>query len=347
MLFAFDGRGGALLLMALAAVTLFAASRTAAGALARLAGGGGDARPGMRALGYWLPIAVTSLVALRLRKPEIAVALAFSTGVAAGSFVLGVLTYIAPMESAPASRRAWPFVLPAALLALVAGFSGEFTSVHALAMLILGAAVSLAWREAAKKSEPALAQAAEAPRLAYGLSAAELVLALALAAVGGWAAVTLATRAAAAVPLVSTRLVTVALLTPLLSLPMLTGAPPERAAAHTSSMASTVVALVLLNLCVLLPVLTIIWHVAGGLAAAGAAASSQSSNLIASVAAGATPMPFPLATWRIDAVVLTVLGLALIPVGLGRWELGRWEAIGLVAGYALYLAVSAAVSVRT
>jgi hypothetical protein len=37
----------------------------------------------------------------------------------------------------------------------------------------------------------------------------------------------------------------------------------------------------------------------------------------------------------------------MIPVALGRWELRRWEAIGLVAGYALYLAVSAAVSVRS
>jgi Ca2+/Na+ antiporter len=54
-----------------------------------------------------------------------------------------------------------------------------------------------------------------------------------------------------------------------------------------------------------------------------------------------------LATWRIDAVMLSVLGLAMIPIALGRWEVRRWEAIGLVAGYALYLAVSAAVSVKT
>ena len=354
MLFGSDGRGGALALAALAAVTLYVSSRTAAGVLTR---GRGPARPGLRAAGHWLPIAITALVAVQLRKPEIAVALAFSTSVAALSFVLGVLTYIAPMETAPASRRAWPFVLPAALLALVAGFSGQFTWVHALAMLVLGGAVYSAWREAVARGEAeavveAVAaadasneNAAPAVRPPWVL-AAEILLAAALAVVGGWAAVTLASRAAATLPLVSTRLVTIAILTPLLSMPMLSAAPPERAAAHTSSMASTLVALALLNLCGLLPLLTILWHLHGGATAASGVAGATTTQYVLAMTANAPPMPFPLATWRIDAVVLTVLGLAMVPVALGRWELGRWEAVGLVAGYALYLAISAAVSVR-
>ena len=344
-----DGRGGTLLLIALAAVTLYVASRTAAGALAR---GSGQRRPGLRAVGHWLPVAVTSVVAARLGKPEIAVALAFSTSVAALSFVLGVLTYIAPMDAPPVSRRAWPFVLPAALLALVAGFSGQFTWVHALAMLVLGGAVYSAWGEAVLRgetetlqelTEPAGEEAR--PRPAWAV-AAEVVLAVALAAVGGWAAVTFASHAAETIPLVSTRLVTVAVLTPLLSLPMLTSVAPDRAAAHTSSMASTLVSLALLNLCCLLPLLTMMWRVQAGLSGAAALDDAYVSTFVLAVASDANPMPFPLATWRIDAVVLTVLGLALVPVALGRWELGRWEAIGLVAGYALYLAVSAAVAVR-
>jgi Ca2+/Na+ antiporter len=333
-------------LFALAAVMLYAASRTASGALAR----GLTGRPGLRAVGYWLPIAVTAVIAVQQKRPEVAVALAFSTSVAALSFVLGVLTYVAPMEAPAASRRAWPFVLPAALLALVAGFSGQLTGLHALAMLILGGAVYSAWREATARGEaeavsPAIEAAPAPPRWVVG---AELLLAVALAGLGGWAAVALASKAAATVPLVSTRLVAVALVTPLLALPMLHTVPPEQAAAHTSSMASTLVAMVLLNLCLLLPVLTIYWHVQTGLAhAAPAVAGAKGATLFMSVTAHAAAMPFPLATWRIDAVVLTVLGLALVPVALGRWELGRWEAIGLVAGYALYLALSAAVSLRT
>lgn len=350
MQFGSDGRGGVLALVALAAVTLYVSSRTAAGALAR---GTGSRRPGMRAIGHWLPIAVTAVIAVRLRKPEVAVALAFSTSVAALSFVLGVLTYMAPMETPAAARRAWPFVLPAALLALVAGFSGHFTWVHALAMLVLGGAVYSAWKEAVARGDAeAVVEAVEAATepaavLPAWAIAAEVLLAAALALIGGWAAVTLASRAAATIPLVSTRLVTVAVLTPLLSVPMLTAAPPDRAAAHTTSMASTLVALALLNLCGLLPLLTIIWHVAGGLAAVGALDGAYATNLVTSLTTNAPPMPFPLATWRVDAVVLTVLGLAMVPVALGRWELGRWEAVGLVAGYALYLAISAAVSVRT
>src|SRR5688572_2673399 len=95
-----DGRGGALALGALAAITLYVASRTAAGALARR---GGYSAAGLRAVGHWLPIAITAIVAVRLQRPEVAVALAFSTSVAALSFVLGVLTYIAPMETPPLS----------------------------------------------------------------------------------------------------------------------------------------------------------------------------------------------------------------------------------------------------
>src|SRR2546430_1775593 len=120
---------------------------------------------------------------------------------------------------------------------------------------------------AARWKPPAPAPAAPGrggrpPAWAIGV---EIVLACALAVVGGWAAVTLATRAAATVPLVSTRLVAVAVLTPLLSLPMLSSVPPDRAPAHTSSMASTLVALALLNLCCLVPLLTIVWHVNSGL----------------------------------------------------------------------------------
>src|SRR4051812_7329500 len=333
MRFGNDGHGGLLVLLALAAVTLYVASRTAAGALAR----GVVGRPGLRAVGHWLPIAVTGVVAVRLGKPDVAVALAFSTSVAALSFVLGICTYIAPMDAPAAWRRAWPFVLPAALLALVAGFSGQLTALHAMAMLILGGAVYSAWREAVARGEAeAVVSSMEGvpePQPPPWLVVAELLLALALAGRGGWGGVALASKAAAPLPLVSPRLVAVAVLTPLLALPMLATVPPERAAAHTSTMASTAVALALLNLCCLLPLLTIYWHLHTGLShAAPALADAKGAGLLMSVTAHAAAMPFPLATWRIDAVVLTVLGLTLVPVALGRWELGRWEAIGLVSG---------------
>jgi Ca2+/Na+ antiporter len=348
MRWAFDGRGGTMALLALAAVALYVASRTAAAALAR----NGSLRPGLRAAGHWLPIAVTAVVALQLGRPEIAVTLAFSTSIASLAFVLGVLTYIAPMEDLPASRRAWPFVLPAALLTLVAGFSGELTWIHALAMAVMGGAVYAAWREATAQAQaspsaaPLLADApaAQAPppprEQPSWIPAVEIVLAVALAIVGGWAAVTVAGRVASTARFVSTSLMTVSVLTPLLALPMLAAVPHERAKEHTASMASTLVA-----------VLTIVWHIKTGIAvvstAAGGAPIDGAYSLTEAFRIDPKPLPFPLVTWRVDAVVLAVLGFAMIPVALGRWALGRWEAIGLVAGYALYLVATAAITVRT
>jgi hypothetical protein len=363
MRWAIDGRGGTTALMALAAVALYVASRTAAAALAR----NGHAKPGLRAVGHWLPIAVTAIVALLLGRPEVAVTLAFSTSIASLAFVLGVLTYIAPMDQPPASRRVWPFVLPAALLTLVAGFSGELTWIHALAMSVLGGAVYAAWREATAPAEdpltaappfadPVAAEAVDTPaRPGPWVLTVEIVLAVTLAVLGGWAAVTMAGRVASTARLVSTGLMTVSVLTPLLVLPMLAAVPPDRAKSHTASMTSTLVAVALLNLCALLPLLTVIWHVKTGVAAAAAAAAgatasvdaSYFAHLLSAVRDQPKPLPFPVVTWRVDAVVLTVLGFAMIPVALGRWVLGRWEAIGLVAGYALYLVATAAVTVRT
>ena len=53
-----------------------------------------------------------------------------------------------------------------------------------------------------------------------------------------------------------------------------------------------------------------------------------------------------LPTWRVDSVVLVVLAFVLLPVSLGRWELGRWEGAGLILGYAMYLILEAAVTIR-
>jgi hypothetical protein len=345
MRWAQDGRGVTLAIMALAGVALYAASRTAVGVLA----GDGLGRAGWRAVGHWIPIAAVALVAAALGHPDIAVALAFATSIASLAFVLGVLTYLAPMEHPPATRRAWPFVLPAALLPLIAGFSGQFAWVHALAMALLGVALLAAWRDPALREGDAAAVpfadaagAASAPRPAW-LLAAELTLALALAVVGAWAAVVGTLRASAATRVFSPGLITVAVVGPLVALPMLNPGPVERARAQTASMASTLVAVTLLNLCALLPLLTFFWYVKTGLAAPAPGGAGLS---FAALGGTGQPLPYPLATWRVDAVILTVLAFVLVPVSLGRWELGRGEGVGLILGYAMYLILEAAVTVR-
>jgi hypothetical protein len=359
MRWAEDGRNGTVLMVAVAAALLYVASRVAAAALA----GRGTGRPGWRAVGHWLPIAAAALVAAARGHAAVAVALTFATSVCCLSFVLGVLLYLSPMNELPAARRAWPFVLPAALLSLIAGFSGHVSWLHALAMVLLGAALVSVWRDPALR-EPAAAvspfasgpgPAARVP--AAWFRAAELALAAALALVGGWYAVDGVVRASATARLFPPATLTVVILSPLVTLPMLNPSPADAPRGETGATVSTLVAVAMLNLCALLPLLAIVWHVktawAGPAPVSGAAevvsatraAAADSPSLLTLLGRG-SPLPYPLPTWRVDAVVLTVLGFVLIPVSLGRWELRRAESAGLILGYAAYLILVAFASVR-
>ena len=94
----------------------------------------------------------------------------------------------------------------------------------------------------------------------------------------------------------------------------------------------------------LLPLLALFWHVKTGVAGPQGAAASWFP--FSAILQNGQPLTYPLATWRVDAVVLVVLGFAMLPVSLGRWELGRWEGAGLILGYAMYLILEAAVTVR-
>ena len=49
------------------------------------------------------------------------------------------------------------------------------------------------------------------------------------------------------------------------------------------------------------------------------------------------PLPLPLITWRVDVVVLVVLGFILLPTSLGRWRLGKAEGVVLITLYVLYV----------
>jgi Ca2+/Na+ antiporter len=46
---------------------------------------------------------------------------------------------------------------------------------------------------------------------------------------------------------------------------------------------------------------------------------------------------FPIAVWRIDTVLLILLGLVLLPVSLNLWEMRRTEGMLLIVIYACYL----------
>ena len=68
--------------------------------------------------------------------------------------------------------------------------------------------------------------------------------------------------------------------------------------------------------------------------------STVEKPLLGVLGAGAQPMPYPMTVWRIDTVLVMVLGFALIPVSLGRWSVRKPEAGGLIVGYAGYRGVT-------
>ncbi len=414
-------------------VALDAASLIAVRALA----GGDPRRPGGRAVGHWLPIAAAALAAVVLRRSDVATGVLFATSVACLSLMMGLLSYFSTTDATPprpADRRAWPFVLPAAMLAMMAGFSSRLSILHAGMMALLGLAVWSVWtdpdaaaapdegpardsaapdgateeratqepatqepatqeratqgratHQSAAPDSAAQAGAAEvgtAPRVENGpddspaagppppargapVHRALLALAIVLGVAGAWAAVS-GVVVASETSRLPAGLLAAAVLSPLLTMPMLASASTLGERGQATSMATTLVGVALLNLCALLPAAVIVWHVLPGATqftsrvlnlAPAAVASSQpetiddayaetDGSLLGSLRAGAEPMPYPLTVWRIDTVILVVLGFALLPVALGRWTIGRAEATGLMIGYAVYLALVMALAGR-
>jgi Ca2+/Na+ antiporter len=343
-------------LLAVAALTLYVASRAAADALA----GGDPDRPGLRALGHCVPVAVTALICLHPSmgrpgvddpvsgRPEIAVGVVFANCVACLTLVLGILAYVVPAAPTLPHRKAWPFVLPAALLTLIAGFGGRLTWVHALALLILGTAVMNLWLGGAEGNEtPGGDISADAhPIRAGGLRWTrwlQLVLALALAAVGGWAAARGASLAEQSSRLLTGVVLASTVLGPLLTLPVLGGTTQVAERGHAGSAMSTLAAIVLINLCAVLPLVILAHYALTASSPAVAAAATQPADV---QAVDLRAVPFPLISWRVDSVILVVLGFMLIPVSLGRWVISRIEAGVLIFAYAFYLAMVAILSTR-
>ena len=355
----FQSPGPGTALIAVGALLLYVASRTAAEALAA----GDPRRAGMRALGHCLPVAAVALMCLLPAvtrpdpsggRPQVAVGLVFATSVACLSLVLGIVTYLAPVVALPPSRRAWPFVMPAALLALVAGFTGTLTLTHAGVLALLGVVVMNLWMAGDEAPPPpgsvAVLPAADedAPAGRHPYRWLQFGLAVMLTLVGGWAMA----RGAAKLELGSRTftgpLVAAAVLSPLLTLPVLSTTTRLAERGDAGSAAATLVAIALVNLCCVLPLVVLAHHLlTGPLApAAGAAAATTAPSVFeaADVGAFGRPAPYPMMSWRIDTVLLVVLGFGLIPWSLGRWAAARAESAALIFGYALYLALTAFLS---
>jgi Ca2+/Na+ antiporter len=334
------------------AILWYVAARAATDALAGSDPGG---TPGRRAIAHWMPVVIVAMYAIAKGEPALALGVVFASSVAALSLVLGVVTLTTPPALiAVDARRKWAFVLPAALLALLAGFRGELTLTHALAFAVEGLALLLLWRDrpanvlaaALPDPETAIETSGQAQTMRPGwLSPVQIVLALFLAALGAvgalWGAHDLAGKWNVAGP----GIVATLLLGPSLVLPMVgSGTMLAHRGQYTAAI-SMLVGFVLLNLCALLPALIVTWHLTHATAASAASAGTPLATAAAYVQgmfAHDPPLIYSMSVWRVDTVVLLVVGVFLLPVSIGRWMPGKIEAAALILGYVIYLAMASA-----
>ena len=331
-------------LLLIGAVLLYVASRAGVEALS-----GGRTSPGRRALGHWIPVAATALVALALRRADLAVSIVFATSVGCLSLLVGSIAILSPdSETPPTFRRLWPFVLPAALLVLLAGFAGQFTWQHGVVLLIEGGVLLFAWKELSVVGDAAIAVGDTEPVPVPGrgvrrIGAVNLALSICVALVGAVAGILGAEHIGRNLPQISDMASVVAVLGPLLVLPMLTGgaalAQKKRAWVATTSG----VGVVLLNLCLLLPVLILLWYPAHTVHWQPSAVFHLRFSSLWAV----SPMPFAWVTWRLDNVVLILLAFMLVPASMGRWRLQRAEGLTLIILYGVYVLMEAAGNMRS
>jgi hypothetical protein len=257
--------------------------------------------------------------------------LIFSTAIACLSLATGAVAFMGVSNLSPAMRRSWAMLVPAALLAFLAGFRASVSLFNAGILAIQGVCVLLLWHDASAPTsvlDPATPTGREPT-----FRAAQLLLGLLLAAVGSWFAMHGIDRVAAGSEFASTGLLTTTLLSPLLVLPII-GTGTELAQRNESATAvSSQVGIALLNICGLFPMVV----VADAMQKMVAQRSISLNSL--------TGFPFPLAVWRVDVVMLIALGLFLLPVAIGRWSISKLQGVGLMVGYALYLGLAIVIGV--
>jgi Ca2+/Na+ antiporter len=169
-----------------------------------------------------------------------------------------------------------------------------------------------------------------------------LVLCIGVAMVGAVAGVAGVVALAREFTTLSEMSPVVALLAPILVLPMLSGGAALANQQRANIAATMGVGVVLLNLCLLLPVIILIRKPLQELHRNLDGRFPLRFDLIA----GNSSLVFSWVTWRVDNVVLLVLAFILIPAALGRWRLGRAEGVTLIGLYAVYVIMESAAGMR-
>ena len=166
----------------------------------------------------------------------------------------------------------------------------------------------------------------------------QLVLTASLLWLGAWAITQGTVRTGAILRGISTSGLAGSVVSLAMVLPMMYGSWRQADGGRGWAPVTTQIGVVLMNLCALLPLLILLPYVALKLPQI----SHWAGDAFAPRGGLPTLLLFPAPMWRIDTVVLIVIGVLLLPVALGKWRLGREEGMVLMAGYFFYLTTTLA-----
>ena len=321
------------MLVILGVIIQYAATRLALAAWTRYDG----YWPRRRALVQWLPICASTLAATVMGQTGVAIGLVFGSSVACLSLVMGLSSCFGGVRELPVNSRLWCLVMPAALLVLMMGFHGSFVLLHGAMLLIMGATFLAVWVEKPATLGPPLALPAD-PQPAPVQPIPATVSAILLAALGAWVAIRGAVLTGEHSRMLPADLLAATVLSPLLLLPALGSATTVAQRGQMGHVVTALCGTVLLNLCLLLPLVIFADWIHG------VWTHPEVAETAAVIGSSVRATPFPVVTWRVDTVVLVVLGFALIPVAVGRWLPDRFESVLLIAAYIAYLFVKAIVA---
>lgn len=293
---------------------------------------------GSRARAAWVCTIPVVLLAVGQGRYEIAVGMIFATSVACMTLVLGIVTLAAGTTPAQASRRGWGMLLPVALVCFLMGLSGGFDLRDAMVLLVQGIAVYWMWQG---PDEPA-SQARAVPGT-FGSMLGVVIIATLAGLTAIHATLTMSPR----MGLMNGGLVTGLMLAPAMALPLIGLGLQAVQDGQYDQFVSGLVGFVFLNLCLLLPLAALLWI-------AQPPRRAEVFQLEPTTAPATLPattsttqddpdfrppraLPYPMAIWRVDTVLLIAVGLLLLPVSIGKWSLGRPEAIGLILTWAVFM----------
>lgn len=303
---------------------------------------------GARALAAWICNVPVVILAILAGRYEIAIGMIFATSVACMTLVLGIATFAAGTTPHSTHRRAWSMLLPVSLICMLIGLSSGFDRLDAIILLAQGLAMIGLWQESPQSAPPSTGAS-------FGLGRLLALLAVVvIAGAGGFAAVKASSSMSLRMGMTNAGMITALVLAPAMVLPLIGIGLQAAHDGRYDQFVGGLIGFVFLNLCVLLPLATLLWIAQPGrraevfdpfpatapttTATTGPATTTASSDDDSnSSILPPRVLPYPMAVWRVDTVLLIAVGLLLLPVSLGRWSLGRPEAIGLIGAWVIFM----------